>query len=241
LLFAHAEGVSDQQARAYLSSHKWSSTDFYTTYYQPGALVTVSRAYPPDIYARHHDYFLQRRLDHPAEERAVPRETTPQPEAGVIGYDMLSEYPPLRYLGLLPGLFATIYEESLRQAYDRLLVLQQRQPLSWRFWRLFLRERELNRIAVALAIADNFEHLRLPVSRGLVKSLIDAKLQENVAANVRDLKGSNLNALVFVLTIIATVIAIWQALPVDTLADKLTQVFTYFGHLVSWAVCAAIS
>ena len=222
LLFAHADGVSTEAARAYLEENQWSSANFFTCFYQPGAVISVSRPYPADVYASNRSFFLQSDLD------AEPIGTTtftdhggaaPSPVGRAICYDMLPEYPPLRYLALLPGIFATIFEENLRDAYERLLMLQQRPAITWRFWRIVGRERELNRIGVALAVANNFEHLRLPASRILVRRLIDAKLQDNVIERVRDLKDSNLNALVFMLTIVATLIAVWQTLPMDALAN----------------------
>lgn len=240
LLFAHADGVAPEMARAYLEQNQWSSTNFFTTYYQPGALIAVSRPYPPELYAARRTHFLQSDLDaDPACAAASVGDgaAAPSPTGRAIGYDMLPEYPPLRYVALLPGVFATVFEENLRDAYDRLLTLQQRSAITWRFWRIVGRERELNRIGVALAVADNFEHLRLPITRSLVRQLIDAKLQDNVVSNVRDLKGSNLNALVFMLTVIATVIAIWQALPTDALADVAGRLAFHAKAAVKYGLC----
>lgn len=225
LLFAHADGVDTEQAAEYLAAHAWSSTDFFTSYYQPGAMVSVSRPYPPELHRRHRAYFLQTELDDPTGEDVQGHTHTPRPTGGATSYDMLAEYPPLRYLGLLTTVFVTIFEENLRHAYEKLLQLQKEQPLSWRVWRVITRERELNRIGVEVAIADNFEHLRLPVTRDLVKKLIDSKVQENIANNVRDLKNSNLNALVFVLTIIATLAGLWSLLPVETIAGFIRRLF----------------
>ncbi len=223
LLYLHGDNIDAGVAGHCLDAQQYASTDFFRNYFQPGAIVSVSKPHARELYAEHRDWFLPAmRRDEGLwrGDRAVRIERAQR--RGDEPYDWTPEYPPLRYMGLLSLEFAGFYEETLRGIHDRLLLMWERSlrhgdrfaanGRGGRVWgasleliRALLRFPELMRLELRYARVNNFEYLRLPIAREIVDRLIDAKLQRNVADNIAALKTSSLNALLFVLTVIATV------------------------------------
>jgi hypothetical protein len=202
LLFSHAKGVSTDVARQHLNQNKWSTTDFFTNYFQPGGIVSVSKAYPNPEYRDHSDYFLASGLN------VLPSDKKRLPQSMRRSYDRLPEYPPVRYLALMTGVFGAAYEEVLRDSYEKLVDL--RKVRVWNLLRFLRMPNQLNRISVDWALVDSFEHLNLPVTRGPVKAMLEAKHQHNIAASINTLNGANLNNLVLLLTLVASMLGLAQ-------------------------------
>jgi hypothetical protein len=100
--------------------------------------------------------------------------------------DDLPEYPPLRYTPFWVAIYGLMYEEILRDTFDRLVELH---GLSeGRVWpslrRILRRGKETGILTQRLTRFDNLEHLRLPVTRPLAERIMKSKSQDQVARTI---------------------------------------------------------
>ncbi len=189
LLFLHREGVDAELASGYLEGHIWGSTEFFRNFSQPGAIVSVSRPYPSQIYDANREYFLPSQGSLPC-TRALPRESSM-----FETYDLLPEYPPLRYCGLLVGLYSGWIEEVMRSVETRLFRIHDssRWLYPLRVWRGSARlQSEFYRARYSDAI-------RLPVVRDYVSRLVEEKQLGPTGENIRDLQASSLNLILLII------------------------------------------
>lgn len=184
LLYGHAAGVNPVVAKREAGPDQgWSSTAFLESWFQPGAIVMLSTAHPPNRTAEDMAHFAADFLDEgpPAAARAgLPREDRYQAN------DNLPEYPPLRYTPFWVAIYGLMYEEILRDTFDRLVELH---GLSeGRVWpslrRILRRGKETGILTQRLTRFDNLEHLRLPVTRPLAERIMKSKSQDQVARTI---------------------------------------------------------
>lgn len=176
LLFQHARGVDAAVAVAMLPS-AWGSASFFRLYSQPGSIVSVSVPYPVEVRSRHAAWFEP----HPPHLAAPPFPVAAVGAGGAVGagspaypsYDLLPEYPPLRYLAWSALHYAAAYEETLRAVHEAAFS-----RLRARLFRLPRRPKP----TVSHLLAANLEGLRLPVVRDLVDRLLNMQLQERTAS-----------------------------------------------------------
>jgi hypothetical protein len=156
LLFQHARGVDARVAREMLPD-AWGSADFFRLYWQPGGIVSLSTPYPSKLRRAHEEWF----------EPRPPKRA--RPPDGYPNYDLLSEYPPLRYLAVPMLHFAAGHEETLRAVLEAAFAGFRIRP----FWQV--------RPSVSHLLASNYEGLRLPIVRDPVNRLLERQLQERTA------------------------------------------------------------
>lgn len=115
-LYLHNKGVTNEGAYKKLKNPNWKSTDFFINYFQPGALVSISKPFPNEnrIYQRNLAWFSGQQIcntDKPIFK--LPERDGWKGE----DYDLLPDYPPLKYLGLMPLELSGYVEENLRYIY----------------------------------------------------------------------------------------------------------------------------
>lgn len=193
LLFQHARGADAASADLHLGQ-PWRSTEFFELYAQPGALLAVSTPYPRPIRDEHGEWFDPRPPATPWRDR--PRDLLPAPH-DYTQYDLLPEYPPLRYLAVPCLEYAAAFEETLRASQDSTFESPLPQftprpgPLPVRLLRhavtlgewipRYLAHQLRNRSASALRrhlMAASLEGVRLPIARRFVAALLDDTRQE---------------------------------------------------------------
>ncbi len=168
LLFLHPRGVDSATATARLPP-AWGSAAFFRLYHQPGGVVSLSSPYPDEAQRTHRGWF-----------RPAPPQLSPAPfvfnasNAAGIGqraypsYDLLPEYPPLRYLAVPLLQYAAAHEETLREVHEMAFAPRLGWPPRWP-WRK--RATDLHLLAASL------EGLRLPIIRDLAHTLLERQLQ----------------------------------------------------------------
>jgi hypothetical protein len=199
ILYGHAKGISKDIAEEYLDKHVWATTYFSKNFYQPGFLVSLSTPYPKKIYFANIDWFLTGTTS--GDETTIvspPSRTQPYED-----YDLLPEYPPLRYLGLLSLEFAGFVEENFRYVYNELLDIDKK---GWRS-EITIPFR-LSRLSRLCYKTKNLDYLRLPVTREYVSLLIDNKIQEDIESNITAMRGDYLNIVMLALTVGGLVLAL---------------------------------
>lgn len=165
LLFQHARGADDAVARQMLPE-PWGSAAFFRLYSQPGGIVSVATPYPAETCRAHDGWFNPRPpAIAPAPFAAAPGEGGPE---AYPSYDLLSEYPPLRYLALPVLQYGAAYEETLREVHEAAFSRPLERPLHLP-WQAKPGERHL--------LAANLEGIRLPILRGLLEQTIELQLQ----------------------------------------------------------------
>lgn len=206
LLFQHARGVDAAVATAMLPS-AWSSASFFRLYSQPGSILSVSVPFPIDVRSQH-DAWFEPRPPH----LAAPPFSVDAIGAGGAGspaypsYDLLPEYPPLRYLALPALHYAAAYEETLRAVHEAAFSRLGARPFRWP-WQ--------PKPTVSHLLAANLEGLRLPVVRDLVNRLLDMQLQERTATasmEMLKLRETARNVLLTVLGLVATMVGLVLAI-----------------------------
>lgn len=235
-LYLHYEGVKKESAFKKLSEDCWASTDFFVNFFQPGALVSISNPFPTTncLYHRNHSWFSGQQIC-----KTAPPEFKFPKRNGWKGedYDLLPEYPPLKYLGLLPLELSGYVEENLRYLYDVMLDIQQ-SPFPKRLWRSVF---ELSDLEALYYKTNNQECLRLPTTREYSVKLRDNKIQENIYENLKDLKASMLNGVMLLLAIIAITLTLFTIVPqcIDllyNLVDYVDKLQGFFEKLYDFGV-----
>lgn len=219
LLYFQPEGIEENIAKETLSKNKWSSTDFFWNFYQPGALVSLSAPYPEEIYSGNIKWFL------PKVDNKCNMKTINHPNGEENGdYNLLPEYPSLRYLGLLSLEFTGFMEEILRHLYEELLILQKGH------FKIIKSIFKLPKIDALYYKSKSLEYLRLPITREFVSTLVSSKMQETIDENIRDLRTSTLNTMIFILTIVALIIASIQIIPI--MLKIMPMIFYFFSKFM---------
>ena len=140
-------------------------------------------------------------------------------------YDMLPEYPPLRYLGLLSLEFAGFVEETLRYLYEEMLKLSEvnfkshkekkfgkpeEKPKS--FINIFLIFKKLpNTLSKLFKLkymyykTKSLDYLSLPITRKYMSILINNKIQETIDENITRLTIDLFNMILLMLSILSLV------------------------------------
>ena len=201
LLYQHARGVDAAVATAMLPA-AWGSASFFRLYAQPGGVLTVSVPYPVDIRKGHIDWF---------EPQPPHLAAAPFPAGAIRGgpgqsaypnYDLLPEYPPLRYLAVPALQYAAAYEETLREVHEAAFS----RFGTWRFrwpWK--------SKPTVSHLLAANLEGLRLPVVRELVNRLLETQLQERTATAAMEmlkLRETTRNVVLAVLALLVAMVGL---------------------------------
>jgi hypothetical protein len=200
-LFGHERGTDAAVATTYLSDRHWSTGDFYVNFHQPGAILTLSSAYPEPDYTRHLRHFLPT-VDTFAEEPSAVADDAVDRVAK--GYDHLPEYPPLRYLGQPMLVHTGWVEEGMRNAQDRLLrVYDQPPPLQQ-----VLAMWQSSRLQGSYYRLQMLDTLRLPVSRRYSRILRDDKILTPIADSVQQLQAGMINGVLIILTVLTVVLAL---------------------------------
>ncbi|MCP4310234.1 MAG: hypothetical protein GY790_03140 [Bacteroidetes bacterium] len=193
LLYLHIEGVDEEAISKKLKQRMWSSGLFYRNFTQPGAIVSISIPFPEEDYHADPDWFLPKNGDDYITNLDYKN-----------NYDLLPEYPPLRYLGVLTLEFAGLNEEILRFSYEKLLRIQD-QFFLYKFWNSLVQVDKIDNLNNRVF---SLEYIKPPIVRDFVTKCIDSKFQDLVQSNLSRLKGNLLNYIVLIFTIIATLLAV---------------------------------
>lgn len=193
LLFQHARGV-DAGVAVKMLPEGWGSAAFFRLYGQAGGMLSVSEPYPADLREEFSQWFEPTPpfIDKPPFEDDAVSPVYPS-------YDLLPEYPPLRYLAVPAILYSAAYEETLRQVHEAAFgALAPWLRLPWQ-----------RRPAVTHLLAANLEGLRLPVARELVNQMLDKQLQDRTttaAMEMLRIRETTRNLLISALAIILTIL-----------------------------------
>ncbi|WP_372658718.1 hypothetical protein [Hydrogenophaga sp.] len=193
LLFQHARGV-DQDVANRMLPEAWGSAAFFRLYHQPGGMLSVSLPYPSDVHATHRDWFVP---EAPV-LAAMPFSVEPGADR-YPHYDLLPEYPPLRYLAMPALVYTATFEETLREVHEA----------AFGRWFLQLTLPWQTRPAARHLLAANLEGLRLPVARDLVHRMLEKQLQDrttHASMEMLRMRESARNLLLAVLAIILTIV-----------------------------------
>lgn len=206
LLYLHAEGFDRTHAATTLAEHMAQSTEFFVSFYNADALLSLGHAYPPkDVVEPYPESYPTGPATIEATQAALKSRLV-QYTQRYEPYDLLPEYPALRYLDLSLTEFATNAKASQWSIRGELDRLSQQDRL-----------RSLLGTIIALPRIDGVYYrgtalfvLRLPVARDLAtKLLAEQGLSSNEQA-IDGMKTSLLNTLVTILTIGALVVAMVQ-------------------------------
>jgi hypothetical protein len=206
LLYLHTEGFDHDRAPDALAGRMAQSTEFFVSFYAADAILSLSRPYPaPDVvapYAAHNPaaagYVASTESDFAA--RLTEHADRFEP------YDLLPEYPALRYLDLSLTEFATNARYGQWHIRGRLDTLAQANP-GLAIPQTVVTLPRLDRVYYR---TTSMSVLRLPVARDFAALLIG---EQGVGANVEaidGMKSSLLNTLVTILTIATLVIGLVQ-------------------------------
>lgn len=227
LLYMQPNGTDEEKETSTTSKGKgWSSTNFFEAWLQPGGAVLASTGYPEANYnqtssfsASFFDHLFSG--DHRNLENRVALlqdrifiQNVPAVNPDRNAYDFLPEYPPLRYVAPVAMLYGLLYEEILRDTYERLLALSEppmRNPFN-RFAQFIVDGREIRALTRRMSRIDTLEHLRLPVSRPLGDLIIESKLQHQVAKAIEQLRANKLTLVAQALAILGTILAVVGAI-----------------------------
>ena len=206
LLYLHSEGFDAARAADSLETRMAQTTEFFVSFFNADALLSLSCTYPatgavdplPDHYPT--------RLGSIPATRAAFEHRTRTCTQRFEPYDLLPEYPVLRYLDLGLTEFATNAKSNqwnIRRELDELSQERRTNGILRTITALPRIDRVYYR-ATALSI------LRLPAARDLaVKLIAEQALSSNEHA-IDGMKASLLNTLVTILTAAALVIGTVQ-------------------------------
>lgn len=209
LLYSHRAGVNTEIAKEEVGQGKgWSSTSFFESWFQPGAMVVLSCPHSRDDYRSNTDWFHATALDSPPNQRSANVDLDASSD-GLRCYNDLPEYPPFRYVAPLVAIFGIFYEEVLRDTYERLIELHRGagQNLFVNVRGLFGRSREIGYLTRRLARIDTLEHLRLPVSRPLGSKIFESKIQDKVVRAIDQLRAANTDTIGLTLSVVGVVLS----------------------------------
>lgn len=206
LLYLHAEGFDQAHAAQALAARTAQSTEFVISFYNADALLSLSCTYPG---AGVVDPFA---ADYPTGPGTIAATQTAfehrlqQHRRRYEPYDLLPEYPALRYLDVGLTEFTTNTKSSQWNIRHQLDSLSQASGVS-----------RVLRTASALPGIDRIYYrsialfvLRLPAARDLAKKLIAEQAPDLNQEAIDGMKSSLLNTLVTVLTAGALLVAVIQ-------------------------------
>ena len=216
LLYLHASGVDAATATARLPPG-WGSAAFFRLYHQPGGVLAISVPYPPESRASHPTWFepLPPALAMPPFELGVRRSGGTAPSE-YPSYDLLPEYPPLRYLATPALHYAAAYEDTLREVHEAAFAPRWHRWLP-RLLRAHPTERHL--------LASNLEGIRLPIMRDLVDLLLERQLQgrtTSASMEMLRLRGDRRTLIISVVAIIFSIVFADSLKIVDTVENMLS-------------------
>lgn len=223
LLNLQSKGT-DEKKELETMEEGWTSTNFFDAWFQPGCSVVVSTGYPEETYTNN-PIFAASFFDNLYSSEAGDTEsyaarirnkeftnTVPEIMTGVTraSYDSLPEYPPLRYVTPVVALYGLLYEEVLRDTYDRLLSLSMHWPLyhPMRYLNFISSGVEIKKLTRRLSRIDTLEHLRLPISRPLGGKFLESKLHHQVAKAIDQLRANQLTLAARTMSILAILFTI---------------------------------
>jgi hypothetical protein len=206
LLNLQAEGVDEKNAANSLKGLVAQSTEFFVTFYNSDAMISLSRPYPSPTVVKPYDSSYPTAPGAIAETQATLDARLAQHGQRYEPYDLIPEYPVLRYLDLGLTEFATNAKSRQWNIRQQLDTISQSSGIS-----------PVLRTATALPKIDRTYYrstaifiLRLPVTRDLATKLIgDAGLSLNQQA-IDGMKSSLLNTLVLILTVAAVFLGVVQ-------------------------------
>ena len=206
LLYLQAEGIDQAHAADRLTGLVAQSTEFFVTFFNADAVLSLSRRYPSDAvvepYANGHP-------THPgsiAATQAALDDRLQHDTKRYEPYDLLPEYPVLRYLDLGLTEFTTNAKSQQWSIRHRLDALSQ----SSGAWRVLRTATALPRIDRVYYRSTAIFILRLPAARDLATKMIaEQGLGLNQQA-IDGMKSNLLNTLVTILTVAALFLGIIQ-------------------------------
>lgn len=227
LLNLQSKGTDEKQELETVKEG-WTSTDFIDAWFQPGCSVVVSTGYPEEDYANNSNlaasFFDNLYMSEAGETENYASlirskafsNTVPKIMTGVTraSYDSLPEYPPLRYVTPVVALYGLLYEEVLRDTYERLLALSMHWPFyhPMRYLNFLFTGLEIKKLTRRLSRIDTLEHLRLPVSRPLGGKILESKLQHQVAKAIDQLRANQLTLAARTISIFAILFGVLIAI-----------------------------
>lgn len=205
LLNLQAEGIDKAHAAAGLKGWVAQSTEFFVTFYNADAMLSLSRPYPSAAVVAPYSNSYPTRPGTIAATQAVLDDRL-KLNTRYEPYDLLPEYPVLRYLDLGLTEFTTNAKSRQWNIRHKLDALSQLGGA-----------RRVLRTVTALPSIDRLYYrstavfiLRLPVARGLATKLIaEQGLSLNQQA-IDGMKSSLLNTLVTILTVAALLLGVIQ-------------------------------
>ena len=202
LLFCHPYEINESEAKKYLSEFSFGTTTFYRNFFQPGGMVSISSPYPEEVYKNHCETFLPA-ID---EQGNITIEQISAEEGrGHMDYDVIPEYPPLRYLGLLSLEFTGFIEENLRYMYEELLGLRKDKYL--RLLKYMLFSRYLDDVLSFYRLLS-LEPIKLPVLRNYIEIVIDSKRQATIEKAIENLSNAIINVLMSIMTFMLLILTL---------------------------------
>ncbi len=237
LLYLRPHGVDEDISIKNLSRDNWGSSSFFINFYQPGSLVSLSTPYPTinEIYFYYKEWFVP-----DINDKTCDIEIKIELKKEIFGnaynmvgnkYDMVPEYPPLRYLGLLSLEFVGFVEETLRYLYEEMLKISEAS------FRIEIKESELGgfketfiklkgmflifkNIPKTLFTffnlrnlyykTKNLEYLRLRSHKKHIISLMDNKMQQIIDENITRLTMDLFNVMLLMLSILSLIVIFIQ-------------------------------
>jgi hypothetical protein len=206
LLNLQAEGIDQKNAAESLKGLVAQSTEFFVTFYNSDTMLSLSRPYPSPTVVKPYDSGYPTAPGAIGETQAALDDRLAQHGQRYEPYDLIPEYPVLRYLDLGLTEFTTNAKSRQWNIRHQLDALSQSSGIS-----------RVLRTATALPKIDRTYYrstavfiLRLPVTRDLATKLIgDQGLDLNQRA-IDGMKSSLLNTLVTILTVAAVLLGAIQ-------------------------------
>ena len=208
MLLGQPELVSNSASLEFLKQRSWSPrpADFFEVFHHTGSTVSISKRFPTEVYDDHLDFFTSSEVSTSASGKAVFEDLIRSSGGRYNDYDILPEYPPLRYLTYPTAFMSSLIEELLRFSAEELIKIRRDNVRS--IWFIPGIEAKINRMELAMTRVFNLDNLRLPIMRSFVDQMIAEKRLDGVRASITNLKSSNLNSTMLVLAIISVFLAI---------------------------------
>ena len=173
LLYMHSRGVGMTTPDAMLPP-PWSSAAFFRLYSQPGGVLSIAQPYPEGRETSS-AWFEPQPPTVGTAPRGMLADLQGKPVADAYAeYDLLPEYPPLRYLTLPASEYVAAHEETLRAVHEAAFS---------RYWLRF----PSNQPAVRHLQAANLEGIRLPIMRDLVNQMLERQLQARTSSAAKEM------------------------------------------------------
>jgi len=212
LLILHPKGIDESKAKSYLNEYNFSTANFYRNFFQPGGMVSISAGFPKDIYYDHCETLLPS-IDSGGNvcsskfynERSCKLHIDNNGKSKYNEYDLIAEYPPLRYLGLLSLEFSGFIEENLRYMYEELLN-PHKNKLLIKFLKYILFPPSYLNDAFLFYRNLSLEPIRLPEVRNYIDKVIDSKKQVSLEKATENIGNAIINILISTMTLILLIL-----------------------------------